>query len=74
MRREERGASAKWGAMGNGVHGLLEASAEVNPMIYNWNKVYVGYRDGASFGGATTTMMGRWRSRDIDIQECAGMR
>ena len=35
----------------NGMHGLLDTSSEVNPMMYNWNKVYIGYCDGASFGG-----------------------
>ena len=35
----------------NGMHGLLDTSPTVNPMMYNWNKVYVGYCDGASFSG-----------------------
>ena len=35
----------------NGMHGLLDTTSEVNPMMYNWNKVYIGYCDGASFGG-----------------------
>ena len=34
-----------------GMHGILDTDAEINPMMYNWNKVYVGYCDGASFGG-----------------------
>ena len=39
--------------MGDGMHGLLDASKEVDPTTYNWSKVYIGRRDGASFGGAT---------------------
>lgn len=34
-----------------GMHGLLDADPAINPMMYNWNKVYIGYCDGASFGG-----------------------
>jgi hypothetical protein len=33
------------------MRGLLSYAPEENPLMYNWNKVYVGYCDGASFGG-----------------------
>ena len=36
---------------------------------YDWNKVYIGYCDGASFGGMTMMgmMMGILFSRSVDI-------
>ena len=44
-------------------------------MTYNWNKVYIGYRDGASFGGTMGTTMGTTMgilpSRDVDVHERA---
>ena len=46
--------------------------------MYYWNKVYIGYCDGARFGGTMTMMMtmmmgmmGTMLSRDVDIHECA---
>ena len=48
--------------------------------MYYWNKVYIGYCDGARFGGTIMTMMmtmmmmgmmGMMLSRNIDIHECA---
>jgi len=40
---------------------------------YDWNKVYIGYCDGASFGGVMMMgmMMGMTLSRSVDIHECA---
>ena len=45
--------------------------------MYYWNKVYIGYCDGARFGGTMTMMMtmmmgmmGMILSRNVDIQEC----
>ena len=44
--------------------------------MYYWNKVYIGYCDGARFGGMTIMMMmmmgmmGMILSRNVDIQEC----
>ena len=50
-------------------------------MLYYWNKVYIGYCDGARFGGMMTMMMmmmmmmmgtmGTILSRNVDIHECA---
>ena len=34
-----------------GMHGLLSPDPAANPMTYNWNKVFIGYCDGASMGG-----------------------
>ena len=47
--------------------------------MYYWNKVYIGYCDGARFGGTIMMMMmmmmmgmmGMILSRNIDIHECA---
>ena len=51
--------------------------------MYYWNKVYIGYCDGARFGGMAMMMMmmmmmmtmmgmmGMILSRNIDIHECA---
>ena len=46
--------------------------------MYYWNKVYIGYCDGARFGGTTMMMMtmmmgmmGMILSRNVDIHECA---
>lgn len=33
------------------VEGIFSGDADVNPITYNWNKVYFGYCDGASFSG-----------------------
>jgi hypothetical protein len=34
-----------------GNHGLMSDQGEVNPVMFNWNKIYVGYCDGASLSG-----------------------
>ena len=35
-----------------GAHGMFSSDPVMNPLTYNWNKIYVGYCDGASFSGA----------------------
>ena len=34
-----------------GMSGLMSYNGEENPLTYNWNKIFVGYCDGASFAG-----------------------
>lgn len=34
-----------------GMRGLLSPFPNENPLTYNWNKVFIGYCDGGSFGG-----------------------
>jgi hypothetical protein len=34
-----------------GNHGLMSDLGEVNPVMFNWNKIYVGYCDGGSLSG-----------------------
>jgi len=36
--------------------GYMSNSRTVNPMMYNWNKVYLKYCDGASFSGSNATV------------------
>jgi hypothetical protein len=35
----------------DGNEGLTDADPTINPVAYNWNKVFLGYCDGASFSG-----------------------
>lgn len=39
------------GTYDGGAHGIFSSDPAVNPDFWNWNKVYVRYCDGASFGG-----------------------
>jgi hypothetical protein len=32
-----------------GSSGLFSFSQEINPTMYNWNKIFIGYCDGSSF-------------------------
>lgn len=34
-----------------GHDGLMSQDESVNPLMYNWNRIYVGYCDGASLSG-----------------------
>jgi hypothetical protein len=59
-----QGSSNTWESMANcdqgsqaapcvydGNEGLSDKDAEVNPVAYNWNKLFIGYCDGASYSG-----------------------
>lgn len=35
-----------------GVNGMLSDSNATNPLLFNWNKVFINYCDGGSFAGA----------------------
>lgn len=37
-----------------GFNGMISNSSDVNPQLYNWNKVFVAYCDGGSYAGART--------------------
>jgi len=49
--RKPRGASVPCHGDGSGMQGLLSYNSIVNPLTYNWNKVYVPYCDGGSHLG-----------------------
>jgi hypothetical protein len=37
-----------------GTAGMFNSDPAINPYFYNWNKVFIGYCDGASFAGTVT--------------------
>jgi len=47
------GSSKFWGNTANvaGMGGYFSADPKINPMMYNWNKVFMVYCDGSSFAG-----------------------
>lgn len=34
-----------------GDHGMLSRNPHINPLTYNWNRIYIGYCDGGSYAG-----------------------
>lgn len=33
------------------MKGMFSFSKDINPRMYNWNKIFIGYCDGSSFSG-----------------------
>lgn len=63
--QSQMGSSSTWEEISNctggseaqpcsydGDEGLQASKLSMNPFMYNWNKVYLGYCDGASFAGS----------------------
>lgn len=45
------GSSAQPCKTDEGDHGMLSRNPQVNPLTYNWNRIYIGYCDGGSYAG-----------------------
>lgn len=65
------GSSSKYPDTANLGGGYFSTDASVNPLMYNWNHVYLRYCDGASFSGnneATATYKNKtlyWRGKRV---------
>jgi len=50
------GSSKKWPASQDLGDGYFSPSHKINPVMFNWNKVYLPYCDGGSFSGNNRTV------------------